>query len=56
VVVFRCYPAWPPVYAVTIMGSAVSEWSYLVLGSAAEVVLVAVVYHACTSPDSSGWV
>jgi hypothetical protein len=37
------------VYAVTIIGSAVGEWSYFVLGSAVEAVLLGVVvYHAWT--------
>jgi len=43
------------VYAVTIVGSAVGEWGYFVLGSAAEVVLLgAVVYHAWTWRESAG--
>jgi hypothetical protein len=37
------------VYAVTIVASAVGEWGYFVLGSAAEAALLgAVVYHAWT--------
>jgi hypothetical protein len=43
------------VYAVTIVGSAVGEWGYFVLGSAAEAVLLgAVVYHAWTWRESAG--
>lgn len=43
------------VYAVTIVGSAVGEWGYFVLGSAAEVVLLgAVVYHAWTWRETVG--
>jgi hypothetical protein len=43
------------VYAVTIVGSAVGEWGYFVLGSAAEAVLLgAVVYHASTWRESAG--
>jgi hypothetical protein len=43
------------VYAVTIVGSAVGEWGYFVLGSAVEAVLLgAVVYHAWTWPESAG--
>ena len=42
------------VYAVTIVGSAVGEWAYFVLGSAAELVLLgAVVYHAWTWRETS---
>ena len=42
-------------YAVTIVGSAVGEWGYFVLGSAAEAVLLgAVVYHAWTWPELAG--
>jgi hypothetical protein len=42
-------------YAVTIVGSAVGEWSYFVLGSAVEVVLLgAVVYHAWTWRETVG--
>lgn len=38
-------------YAVTIVGSAVGEWSYFILGSAVEVALLAVVVgHAWTWP------
>jgi hypothetical protein len=33
------------VYAVTIAGSAIGEWGYFVLGSAVEVVLLAIVIH-----------
>ncbi|MGH3872790.1 MAG: DUF6326 family protein [Pseudonocardiaceae bacterium] len=33
------------VYALTIIGSAVGEWNYFVLGSAAEATLLAVVVH-----------
>lgn len=40
-------------YAVTIMGSAVGEWNYFVLGSAVEVVLlVLVIRHAWNWPDA----
>jgi hypothetical protein len=43
------------VYALTILGSAVGEWSYFVVGSAAEAVLLgAVVYHAWTWRESAG--
>ena len=43
------------VYAVTIVGSAVGEWGYFVLGSAVEVVLLgAVVYHAWTWRETAG--
>jgi hypothetical protein len=39
-------------YAVTIIGSAVGEWGYFVLGSAIEVALLgALVYHAWTWPE-----
>jgi hypothetical protein len=39
------------VYAVTIIGGAVGEWGYYVLGSAVEVALLAgVVYYAWTWP------
>jgi hypothetical protein len=42
------------VYAVTIVGSAVGEWGYFVLGSAVEVVLLgALVYHAWTWREPS---
>jgi len=42
------------VYAVTIIGGAVGEWSYYVLGSAAEAILLAVVvHHAWTWPAHS---
>ena len=42
------------VYAVTIVGSAVGEWAYFILGSAAELVLLgAVVYHAWTWRETS---
>ena len=41
------------VYAVTILGSAVGEWGYFVLGSAVEAALLgAVVYHAWTWPTA----
>jgi len=37
------------VYAVTIVGSAVGEWGYFILGSTVEAVLLAaVVHHAWT--------
>jgi hypothetical protein len=43
------------VYAVTILGSAIGEWSYFVLGSAVELVLLgAVVYHAWTWRETVG--
>ena len=43
------------VYAVTIVGSAIGEWSYFVLGSAVELALLgAVVYHAWTWRDPVG--
>jgi hypothetical protein len=32
-------------YAITIVGGAVGEWSYYVLGSVVEVVLLALVIH-----------
>jgi hypothetical protein len=42
-------------YAITIVGSAVGEWGYFVVGSAAEVVLLgAVVYHAWTWREPAG--
>ena len=42
------------VYALTIIGGAVGEWSYFVLGSAAEAILLAVVvHHAWTWPAHS---
>jgi hypothetical protein len=41
-------------YAVTIVASAMGEWGYFVLGSAAEAVLLgAVVYHAWTWRESA---
>lgn len=47
------------VYAVTILGSALGEWGYFVLGSLVEALLLgAVVYHAWTWPrpgDTIGW-
>jgi hypothetical protein len=40
-------------YALTIAGSAVGEWSYFILGSATEVVLLGgIVYYAWTWPKS----
>jgi hypothetical protein len=43
------------VYAVTIVGSAVGEWGYFVLGSAVEAVLLGgVVYHAWTWREPAG--
>jgi hypothetical protein len=43
------------VYGVTIVGSAVGEWAYYVLGSAVELVLLgAVVYHAWTWRETVG--
>lgn len=43
------------VYVLTIVGSAVGEWNYFVLGSAVEAILLAVVvYHAWTWPEPSG--
>ena len=42
------------VYAVTIVAGAIGEWSYYVLGSAIEVVLLAaVVYYAWTWPKET---
>jgi hypothetical protein len=42
------------VYALTIVGGAVGEWSYYVLGSAVEVVLLAAVaYYAWTWPKAT---
>ena len=42
------------VYALSIVGGAVGEWNYYLLGSAAEVALLAVVvHHAWTWPASS---
>lgn len=39
------------VYALTIIGGAIGEWNYYLLGSAIEVVLLAVVaYYAWTWP------
>jgi hypothetical protein len=39
------------VYALTIVGGAIGEWSYYVLGSAVEVALLAAVaYYAWTWP------
>jgi hypothetical protein len=39
------------VYALTIVGAAIGEWNYYLLGSATEVVLLAAVaYHAWTWP------
>ena len=41
-------------YAVTVAGSAVGEWSYFVLGSLTEAVLLAgVVYYAWTWPKAT---
>ena len=43
------------VYAVTIVGSALGEWAYYVLGSAVELALLgAVVYHAWTWRETVG--
>ena len=43
------------VYAVTVVGSAVGEWGYFVLGSAVEAALLgAVVYHAWTWREPAG--
>jgi cbb3-type cytochrome oxidase subunit 3 len=40
------------IYAITILGSAVGDWSYFILGSVVEATLLAVVvYHAWTWPD-----
>ena len=42
------------VYAVTIVGSAVGEWGYFILGSAVETVLLgAVAYHAWVWPEAT---
>jgi hypothetical protein len=42
-------------YAVTIVGSAVGEWGYFVLGSAAEAAFLgAVIYHAWTWRETVG--
>jgi Family of unknown function (DUF6326) len=42
------------VYALTIIGAAIGEWNYFVLGSAVEVVqLAAVVYYAWTWPKQA---
>ena len=44
-------------YAVTIAGSAMGEWSYYILGSVVEVALLAgVVYYAWTWPKRTGTV
>ena len=43
------------VYALTIVGGTIGEWSYYLLGSAVEVVLLAAVaYYAWTWPRASG--
>jgi hypothetical protein len=45
----------PGVYALTIIGAAIGEWSYFILGSAVEVALLAaIVYYARTWPKSVG--
>ena len=42
------------VYALTVAGSAIGEWSYFILGSLAEAVLLAgVVYYAWTWPKAT---
>lgn len=42
------------VYAVTVVGSAVGEWGYFILGSAVETVLLgALAYHAWVWPEST---
>jgi hypothetical protein len=42
------------IYAVTIVGGAVGEWNYYILGSVAETVLLAgVVYYAWTWPKAT---
>ena len=41
-------------YAITVLGSAVGEWNYFILGSLAEAVLLAgVVYYAWTWPKAT---
>jgi hypothetical protein len=43
------------VYALTIIGGAIGEWNYYLLGSAVEVVLLAAVaYYAWTWPKAAG--
>ena len=43
------------VYALTIVGAAIGEWNYYLLGSAVEVVLLAAVaYYAWTWPKAPG--
>lgn len=43
------------VYALTIVGSAVGEWTYFILGSAIEVALLAgIAYYAWTWPKAIG--
>lgn len=42
------------IYALTIVGGAIGEWNYYVLGSATEVVLLAaIVYYAWTWPKAT---
>jgi hypothetical protein len=42
------------VYALTVIGAAIGEWSYYILGSAVEVALLgALVYYAWTRPKGS---
>lgn len=41
-------------YAITIVGGAVGEWNYYILGSVVEALLLAmIVHHAWTWPDNS---
>ncbi|MGE5460431.1 MAG: hypothetical protein ACM3WR_07380 [Solirubrobacterales bacterium] len=43
------------VYALTIIGGAIGEWNYYLLGSASEVVLLAAVaYYAWSWPKVTG--
>ncbi len=42
------------IYGVTIVGSAVGEWNYFILGSVVEAILLAVVvHHAWTWPENT---
>ena len=44
-----------PVYALTILGGAVGEWNYYILGSIVEAaLLVGIVYYAWTWPKATG--
>jgi hypothetical protein len=38
------------VYSITVVGGAIGEWNYYILGSAVEVALLAIVYYAWTWP------